>query len=221
MKRISILLAVLLSLAASSRADSINLTSGSGTMYPFQVAPGFNFELHGGGYDISIPGALDDPGGSLWNCVGCDPTSLVASPPLFVASGNLTVGDQFFSGVISFDAVSFVSSLAPNGILTVKYTATAFIQLFLEDSTTGLPIAGPFVWGNPDQPWYITAQFRPDLPSPLYTQMGATFSSSTTPVSEPATLMLISTGMLPVMLAGRRRLSRTSFLFRTSEAPGR
>lgn len=190
MKRLS-LLVVLLFLSALSNADTIKLTSGSGTMYPFQVAPGFTFHLAGGGYDILIPGALDDPGGILWNCVGCDPMQLFQ--PLFQISGTLTSGDPYLSGIISFNAVSFVSSVGPGGILTVKYTATAFIELFLIDNTTGLPIAGPFVWGS-SNPWYITAKFTPDLPSSAYTQMGATFISS----PEPTTIVLLGSGLLGI-----------------------
>ena len=190
MKRLS-LLVVLLFLAAFSHADSIKLTSGSGTMYPFQVAPGFTFHFTGGGYNILIPGALDDPGGSLWNCLGCDPTML--SQSLFVFGGNLTSGDPYLSGIVSFDAVSFVSSIGPGGILTVRYKATVFIDLFLIDNTTGFPVAGPFVWGGPD-PWYITAKFRRDLPSTAYTQMGATFISS----PEPTTIVLLGTGLLGI-----------------------
>ncbi|HST09965.1 MAG TPA: PEP-CTERM sorting domain-containing protein [Terriglobales bacterium] len=186
------LLAVLLSLSTFSIADTIKLTSGSGTMYPFDVAPGFTFQFSGSGYNLSIPGALDDPGGSLWNCVGCDPTILIQ--PFFIFGGNLTTGDPYLSGLVSFNAVSFVSSLGPGGILTIRYKATISIQLDLIDPTTGFPVAGEFVWGSPD-PWYITAKFHPDLPSTAYTQMGATFISS----PEPATSVLLGTGLAVIV----------------------
>ena len=45
MKRTSILLCVLLALVAFSHADSINLTSGSGKVYPLFVLPGFSFQF--------------------------------------------------------------------------------------------------------------------------------------------------------------------------------
>jgi hypothetical protein len=209
MKRTSILLSVLLALAAFSHADSINLTSGSGKVYPLFVLPGFTFEFHGGGYDLSIPGAADDFSGGLVNCLPCNPLDQISSP-LFIASGGipggLTSGDPFLTGQIYFNAVSFVSSLAPSGILTIKYTATPSIQLFLIDATTLEPTAGPFVWGNPNQPWIITARFTPEREFPgVYRFAGATLTS----VPEPATITLLGTGMLPILFGVRRRLTRT------------
>ena len=206
MRRTSILLGVLLAMAAFSHADTINLTSGSGNIYP--VYAGFNFRLYGGGYGLLIPYALDVYNGDLVNCIPCDPTQLSV---LFGDSGQFAYGAQYngaqyLEGSIQFDAVSFVSSLAPNGILTVTYTATASISLFLVNSKT-LQRVGPFVWGDPNQLWYITAQFKPDVGLPVYEFLGATLSTSVAP--EPATIVLLGTGILPLLFGVRGRLSRS------------
>jgi hypothetical protein len=199
MKRISIFLGVLLAMAAFSHADTINLTSGSGNIYP--GFPGFTFRFYGGGYGLYIPQALDQFNG-LVNCHPCDPTQ---EDSLFGAAGQFTNGQQYLIGQFHFDAVSFVSSLAPSGILTVTYTATASLYLFLVDSS--FHEIGPFVWGDPNQPWYVTAQFKPDIGLPVYELLGATLSTSIAP--EPATIMLFGTGILPLLFGVRGRLSRS------------
>lgn len=202
MKRLA-LLAVLLSVVSFSNADTIKLTSGSGTIYPPFVAPGYIFQFNGSGYSISIPGALDDFGGSLVNCNPCDqiPSS---GFPLFLASGGILVtGDPYLTGAFEFDAVSFVSSVAPSGVVTVRYTATASFQLFLLDATTDLPVAGPFVWGSPE-PWLITAQFTPYVGTPTYQFTGATLIST----PEPTTIVLLGTGILLILFGVRKRRPR-------------
>jgi len=203
-KKLSILLVMLLAFGAFGSADTIKLTSGSGQIYPYLVFPGYTFHFHGSGYDFSIPQFLDLFSGSLVNCIPCDPTHL--NNPLFIAGGPfLYVGSQVLDGLIQFNAVSFISSLAPNGILTVKYTATADLDLFLSDPT--IPqVTGPFVWGNPNQHWIITAQFKPDVGLSVYEFTGATLTST----PEPSTMMLVGTGMLPLLIELRKRLSRRS-----------
>src|SRR6202043_3674840 len=87
MKRTPILVTALLALTAFSSADTINLTSGSGTLYPSDVAPGFTFHFYGGRYGIAIPYAYDYPQNGGLYCQACDPFHL--DPELFFADGNL------------------------------------------------------------------------------------------------------------------------------------
>jgi hypothetical protein len=207
MKRTLILLGTLLALGAFTHADSIPLTSGSGTLTP----TGFAFQFHGGGYNLSIPGSLDETGGGLVQCTPpCDPLTLgINLNPLFTVSAPVFVlvdGDPFISGGFTFTGVSFVSRLAPGGSLTIRYRTSLSIFLSLIDKTTLLPVAN-FVWGS-NQPWMVTAHFvNPSGLPGLYTFQGATF----TPVPEPGTIALVGTGMLPILFGLRRRLSRTSF----------
>lgn len=195
MRRLA-LLSVLVFLPALSNADTIKLTSGSGTIYPHLVPPGYVLQFNGSGYSIGIPGALDDFGGGLVNCSPCD-----QFPPLgalFLASGGVLAGsDPYLTGSIEFDAVSFVSSLGANGVVTVRYTATASLQLFLIDATTGFPTAGPFVWGSPN-PWLIIAKFAPS--GPTYEFAGATLVST----PEPNSLLSLVTGLAGIGWLKRR-----------------
>jgi hypothetical protein len=204
-KRIPILVSTVLALAAFTHADSIPLTSGSGNLSPL----GFTFQFHGGGYNLSIPGTLDVTGGGLVQCTPpCDPLAFPLNlTPLFTVSAPAFVlvdGDPFISGGFTFIGVSFVSSIAPGGNLTIRYTTSLSIFLSLYDKATLLPVAD-FVWGS-NQPWLVTAHFvnGSGLPG-LYKFEGATFP----PVPEPGTIALLGTGILPILFGARSRLSRT------------
>ena len=159
----------------------------------------------------AIPARLDETGGFLVNNCSppCDPLASLSTRPLFTVSAPVDVlvdGDPFLSGGFTFTAVSFVSSIAPGGNLTIRYTTTLSIFLSLIDKTTLLPVAN-FVWGS-NEPWMVTAHYAPfpvELPG-LYTFEGATFTA----VPEPATITLLGTGILPMLFGIRRRLSRTS-----------
>jgi PEP-CTERM motif-containing protein len=213
MKRTLILLGTLLALAAFAHANSIPLTSGSGTLYPLPPVSfqGFLFQFHGGGYSLVIPGGVDETGGGLVQCSPpCDPLAFPLNlNPLFTVSAPVFVlvdGDPFLSGAFTFTGVSFVSSIAPGGNLTIRYTTSLFVELALYDKATLLPVAN-FVWGS-GEPWLVTAHFvnSSGLPG-LYVFEGATFA----PVPEPGTLGLMGTGMVSILFGVRRRLSRTGF----------
>ena len=205
MKRTAILLSVLLVVAGFAHADSIGLTSGSGTLYPLPPVSfnGFVFQFRGGGYNLVIPGGVDETGGGLVQCSPpCLPLSLNLNP-LFTVSAPAFVlvdGDPFLSGAFTFTGISFVSSIAPGGNLTIRYTASLFVELALYDKATLLPVAN-FVWGS-GEPWMVTAHFvNPSGLPGLYTFEGATF----TPVPESGTITLLGTGMLPILFEVRRR----------------
>jgi hypothetical protein len=205
MKRTSVLLSALLALAVFSHADPIRLTSGSGTVNPAEFA----FQFHGSGYNLAIPGTGDAAAGHLVTCTPpCDPLAVAFSPPLYTVSAPVFVlvpGDPFLSGAFTFTTVSFVSSLAPSGNLTIHYTTSLFLDLSLFDQATLLPVA-QFVWGS-NEPWLVTAHFVPDVSGipGLYRFTDATLTS----VPEPGTITLLGTGILPFLFGLRRRFAHS------------
>jgi len=192
MKRIVALLIVLLSSVCFSAADTLTLDNGVGEMFGFATVPSYQFGFGGPHASIVVqtgPPLFGDwpdaPG--LQNCLSCDPRGRLI---IIEDSGN--------SFSMQFDAVSFVSSLAPNGNLTVIYTSTA--QMFFETDLQGSvcnadPCLGPNLVWNQNIRWLVTAQFAPDSSNPgKWSFVDATFTPAPTP--EPSSILLMGSGMV-------------------------
>ena len=209
MKRISALLVFLLSSVCFSAANTIQtLDNGEGKMFGFATFPSYQFLLFGPQAAILVqtgPSGLlgdwpDAPG--LQNCFSCDP--LNQSSILFYDSGN--------TGLMEFDAVSFVSSLAPNGDLTVIYTATA--RMFFRTDIYGSlcnpgadSCPGPTLAWNQHIRWLVTAQYAPDSSNPgAWNFVDATFAPAPTP--EPSSMLLMGSGMVILIAKFRRKLGK-------------
>ncbi len=203
MKRIAALLVFLLSSVCFSAANTIQtLDNGFGNMVGFATFPSYQFLLFGPQADIQVqtgPSGLlgdwpDAPG--LQNCLSCDPR------------GNLTILlDSGNNGLIDLEAVSFVSSLAPNGDLTVIYTATA--RMFFETDIYGSLChsdycPGPSLVWNQHVRWLVTAHFAPDSSNPGYWSfVDATFTPAPTP--EPSSMLLMGSGLVIMIRKFRRK----------------
>lgn len=202
MKKIAALLVFLLGSVCLSAADTLTLDSGEGKMFGFATLPSYQFLLGGPNAFIVVEtgpfGLLGDwpdtPG--LQNCLSCDPPGRLI---ILEDSGN--------TGLIQFDAVSFVSSLTPSGDLTVIYTATA--RMFFETDSHGFlcdPSAdtcpGPHLAWNQNVRWLVTAQFSPDSSNPgRWNFVDATFTTA----PEPSSMLLMGSGVMSLIWELRRK----------------
>jgi predicted small secreted protein len=199
MKRIAIVLTMLLACVSFSAANTITLTSGVGDLSP----AGYSFFLsnHSLGFFTGSPSDFPFTAG-LQNCEPCDPRGLI---PL-LSDGGLSVNSagQIYDGLIDFRAVSFVSSLAANGMLTVTYKASANLDFLLCTDTTCDTNTALLVW-EPRELWLVTAVFAPDpYVSGAYDFVHASFQAPVVP--EPSSMLLVGSGIM--VLIGKVRNTR-------------
>jgi PEP-CTERM motif len=207
MKRIATVLSLLLACVPFSAANTITLTSGfgqmSGTTTSFNPPPSYSFLLFGSGVGFATGSPSDFPFTSgIQNCVECDPRGLV---PILADSGiGENSAGQFYNGLIEFSAVSFVSTLARNGMLTVTYKAFANLDFALCTDQSCQTTSELLVW-DPSKLWLVTAQFAPDPNGPgSYDFLNASFQAPIVP--EPSSMLLVGSGI--VVLIGKIRKTR-------------
>jgi len=113
---------------------------------------------------------------------------------------------QFYNGLIEFSAVSFISSLAPNGMLTVTYIAEANIHIDLCIDPSCNNISAQLVW-DPNKLWHVTAHFGPDRNFPGgFDFLNASFAV----VPEPSSMVLVGSGIMVLIRKVRKAKTASS-----------
>jgi hypothetical protein len=196
MRKFAILASLVVFCSAFSTADSITITTGYGVLDNTGFLPTYQFSFSGSGQGIPVPGPQDDWVGQrslVSDCNPCDPRTIAID--LLTNGGDVLLHDNVFtSGFMDFHAVSFVSSLGPNGILTVDYRATADLTFFRCSGAGGIcdHQIGPTFVSDPSQLWFVSASFTPF--DGQYVFQRAVFSTS--PIPEPSTFLLMGSGLV-------------------------
>ena len=200
MKRTVAVLALLLACASLSAADTILLNVGFGDFSGLGAPAQYHFFLFNkeGTSSFSTNTLGGDLGSNegLQQCNQCDPRQFGI---LLFDAGIGHNGNVTYQGFIRYDAISFVSSLEHNGMLTVSYKAKAIINFTICDDPT---CTGQLYAWDSNKLWVVTARFhRVGTGQYPYQFLSASFSS----VPEPSTMLLFGSGIVGIAATRIRR----------------